>query len=184
MSNPDRDPEHVLAFWFAPGREAQWFVRSDDFDAQVAEALGPAYHQAREGEFSHWAREARGALALILLLDQVPRQLHRGSPDAFVCDARARSITEAAIAAGQDQELQPVERFFLYLPLEHSEDLADQERAVALISTLGDDDWTRYAVIHRDIIARFGRFPHRNAVLGRQTSAEEAAFLQEPDSSF
>lgn len=184
MSNPESDPEHVLAFWFAPGREAQWFVRSDDFDAQVAEALSPAYRRAREGELSDWAREARGALALILLLDQAPRQLHRGTPEAFVCDARARANTEAAIAAGQDQELRPAERLFLYLPLEHSEDLADQERAVDLISALGGDEWTRYTVIHRDIIARFGRFPHRNAALGRQTTAEEAAFLQEPDSSF
>lgn len=184
MNSPAHDPEQVLAFWFAPGREAQWFVRSDAFDAQVAEALGSAYRQARDGAFSHWAQEARGALALILLLDQAPRQLHRASPEAFVCDARARAITEAAIAAGQDQELRPVERLFLYLPLEHSEDLADQERAVTLISALGDDEWTRYAVIHRDIIARFGRFPHRNAALGRQSTAEEAAFLQEPDSSF
>ncbi|MDF2096515.1 DUF924 family protein [Aquibaculum arenosum] len=184
MNNPAHDPEQVLAFWFAPGREVQWFVRSDAFDAQVEETLGSAYRQAQEGGFNHWAREARGALALILLLDQVPRQLHRGSPEAFVCDARARTITEAALAAGQDQELGPAERLFLYLPLEHSEDLADQERAVALISALGDDEWTRYAVIHRNIIARFGRFPHRNAALGRQTTAEEAAFLQEPESSF
>lgn len=176
--------DEVLDFWFGSGREQQWFARSDAFDREVAQALGPWHRRARAGELEDWREQAGGALALVLLLDQVPRQLYRDKPEAFASDAHARAVAEQAIARGQDQQLSAAEKLFLYLPLEHSEDLADQERAVALISALGDAEWTRYAVIHRDIIARFGRFPHRNAALGRDTTPEEATFLQEPDSSF
>lgn len=182
QASPSFEP--VLDFWFAPGRERQWFARSDDFDAAVADTLGPWHREAVAGALEEWRDSARGALALVLLLDQVPRQIHRGRPEAFACDARARAVTAGAVAADYDHLLSVPERLFLYLPYEHSEELADQERAVALIEALGDAEWTRYAVIHRDIVARFGRFPHRNAVLGRETTAEEAAFLQEPDSSF
>jgi len=184
-SRADQGPfEPVLDFWFAPGRERQWFAGDKAFDAAVAETLEPWHRQAVAGDLEDWREASRGALALVLLLDQVPRQLYRGQAQAFACDARARAVADGAVARGYDRLLTLPERLFLYLPFEHSEDLADQERALALIETLGDAEWTRYAALHRDIIARFGRFPHRNAALGRETTEEEAAFLLEPDSSF
>lgn len=184
MDQPLAGFEGVLAFWFAEGRDKQWFARSEAFDAAVAEALGPWYRRALTGALEDWRRSAHGALALVLLLDQVPRQLHRGRAEAFACDARARAVAREAVDSGRDRLLTTTERLFLYLPFEHSEDPADQERAVALIAELGDAEWTRYAEQHRDIVARFGRFPHRNAALGRATTPEEAAFLQGPNSSF
>ncbi|HLS69179.1 MAG TPA: DUF924 family protein [Kiloniellales bacterium] len=174
----------VLDFWFAPGREDQWFVRSDAFDQEVIQHLGPWYQRARAGELEAWRVTPEGALALVLLLDQVPRHLFRNSAEAYACDAKAREITLESVAAGLDRQLGNAQRLFLYLPLEHSEELADQEQAVALITPLGDEEATRYAVIHRDIIARFGRFPHRNAVLGRESTPEETEFLKQPNSSF
>ena len=184
MRSREKGIRQVLDFWCAEGREEQWFVRSDRFDAEVAEALGPWHRSAREGRLESWRTSAEGTLALVLLLDQVPRHLHRGSAEAFACDAQARELTRAAIKASLDRELTSAQRFFLYLPLEHSEDLADQEKSVALFSALGDVEGIRYAILHRDIIARFGRFPHRNTALGRKTTPEEAEFLKQPNSSF
>lgn len=181
----DEAMERVLAFWFAEGRPAQWFERSDAFDREVREALEPLHEQAVEGALDPWAATPRGALALVILLDQVPRHLHRGSARAFASDAKARAVCHAALAAGHDAALSSdPERMFLYLPLEHSEDAADQERSVALFAALGEPEWLRYAERHREIVQRFGRFPHRNRALGRETTEAEAAFLQEPDSSF
>jgi uncharacterized protein (DUF924 family) len=187
MTTPEQERavEHVLAFWFAEGREAQWFEGGEAFDRAVAEALGPLYEQAATGALDAWAGGPRGALALIILLDQVPRNLYRGSARAFATDAKARAVCHAALAAGHDAALATeAEKVFLYLPLEHSEDPADQERSVALFERLSDPTFRRYAELHRDVIARFGRFPHRNRALGRETTREEAAFLKEPNSSF
>lgn len=184
MSSSEEGIRHVLDFWFGPGREKQWFLRSDAFDAEVAEALGPWYRRARAGELESWRKTPEGAVALVLLLDQVPRQIFRNSPDAFGCDEMAREVTLEAVAEGFNEQLDPAQQLFLYLPLEHSEELADQEQAVALIARLGDAEWTRYAELHHDIIARFGRFPHRNQTLGRETTPEEAEFLTQPNSSF
>lgn len=187
MTAPEqaRDVDRVLDFWFAEGREAQWFEGGETFDRAVAQALGPLHEQAAAGALDGWAGEPRGALALIILLDQVPRNLYRGSARAFATDAKALAVCHAALAAGHDAALATeVEKVFLYLPLEHSEDLADQERSVALFERLSDPTFRRFAVLHRDVIARFGRFPHRNNALGRETTAEEAAFLQGPNSSF
>lgn len=179
------DIDRVLSFWFAEGREDQWFERSDTFDRAVERTLGGLHAEAAGGAIDCWAATPRGALALIILLDQVPRNLYRGTARAFATDAKALAICHAALAAGHDGALATDhERVFLYLPLEHSEDLADQERCVALCAGLADSQFHRYAVLHRDIIARFGRFPHRNDALGRETSSEEAAFLQQPNSSF
>ena len=184
MSSSEAGIREVLDFWFARGHEKSWFVRSEAFDAEVAELLGPWHKQASAGELASWRRTPEGAVALVLLLDQVPRQLFRNSPDAFGCDERARVVTLDAVAAGFNEQLTPAQQLFLYLPLEHSEELADQEQAVALITRLGDAEWTRYAELHRDIIARFGRFPHRNQTLGRETTPEEAELLKQPNSSF
>ncbi len=175
----------VLSFWFAPEIAQRWFASDPEFDAEVSSRLGPAAEAAARGELDAWAESPEGALALVLLLDQVPRNLHRGDPRAFNGDAAARAVTRRAIEAGFDRELEQAQRLFLYLPLEHSEALADQEDCCRLIEELTDNpDWADYARQHRDIITRFGRFPHRNTILGRESTAAEREFLREPGSSF
>jgi uncharacterized protein (DUF924 family) len=176
----------VLDFWFAPGAEANWFEASDDFDRAVRAALADDYQRAAAGAYDGWRKSAQGSLALVLLLDQVPRNLFRGDPRAFATDARARAVTRHALAQGFDRRLAAqAQRMFLYLPLEHSEALEDQEDCCRLMAVLDENaEWLDWALKHRDAIARFGRFPHRNAVLGRESSAPEKAFLTEPDSSF
>jgi uncharacterized protein (DUF924 family) len=176
--------DELLAFWFAPGTKPRWFAKDGAFDAELRDRFGPLAAAAAEGRLARRAGTPRGALGLVLLLDQLPRNLHRGDPRAFAQDEKARAVASAALAAGHDAALGPDERLFLYLPFEHSEDLADQERAVELFGRLGDPELLGYAVRHRDIVARFGRFPHRNAVLGRPSTAEELAFLEGPNSSF
>ncbi len=146
-----------------------------------------ALQAARCGTFGHWAETARGMLALIVLLDQFSRNLHRGSPDSFAADAQARALARDAVAGGLDRLLHPVERCFIYLPFEHSEDLADQHESVRLFETLRlalGDSTVEYAYRHRDVIRRFGRFPHRNAVLGRDSTSEELCYLAEPVGGF
>lgn len=192
MTNPDAGLiGRVLSFWFGPGWQAagpaprpEWFKPNPDFDGEIARLFGDHVERAMAGGLSELAEGAHGSLALILLLDQFPRNLFRGTARAFAADGRALAVARRALERGFDETLPPVMRLFLYLPFEHSEDLADQERSVALIKALDNAEWLDYAVRHRDIIARFGRFPHRNAALGRPTTAEEAAFLKTPNSSF
>jgi uncharacterized protein (DUF924 family) len=174
----------VLEFWFAPGREKQWFVKDAAFDREVDERLGALHAKATTGAFEAWQASARGCLALVILFDQVPRNIHRGGAEAYAYDWQALAVLEQALAKGLDQQLSELERWFFYLPLEHSEDLDHQDRCVALMSELANSDRLRWAIAHRDVIARFGRFPHRNAALGRESTAEEAEFLTQPDSSF
>ena len=175
-------PHDIVSFWTEAG-PAKWFARSEAFDASIRQQFEPAHRAASRGEYAAWADSAEGALALLLLLDQFPRNLYRGSAHACATDPLARSIAERAIAAGHDLAFGPGLRQFFYLPFEHSESLADQDRSVALFGALGaatgDDSWLKWAHIHRDIIVRFGRFPHRNAAFGRATTAEEQAFLDE-----
>lgn len=181
----------VLDFWFGwPdsagfGRpRAAWFRRDPAFDADIRARFLADQELAAAGAYDGLATAPPGALALILMLDQFPRNLFRGSARAFACDPAARHVAARVVDAGWDRAMRDVERLFLYLPFEHSEDLADQDRSVALIAALGDGEWTRYAERHREIVQRFGRFPHRNAALGRETTAAERAFLLEPNSSF
>lgn len=176
----------VLGFWFGQGDDELWFKRSDAFDAAVREALAEDYERAAAGAYDAWAETAEGCLALILLLDQVPRNLFRDDLRAFATDARALAVARRAIAEGFDQRISSQSRRrFLYLPLEHSERLADQEDGCRLMGALDENpEWAEWAVKHREVIARFGRFPHRNAVLGRDSSAAEKEFLAEPGSSF
>jgi len=176
--------EHVLAFWFTDEARARWFDKDAAFDAACRDRLGVLARDAAAGRLDGWAAMPRGALALVILLDQVPRNLHRGTPAAFAQDAKAREVARRAVAAGLDAALGPEERLFLYLPFEHGEDAADQALAVDLIEALGDPEWAESARRHRDIILRFGRFPHRNVALGRPSTPEELAFLAGPDSSF
>jgi uncharacterized protein (DUF924 family) len=181
MSTPDA----VLEFWFSPRIRPKWFVRSDELDREIRDTFGELHARAASGALDGWAASPRGALALVILLDQFPRNMFRGTPEAFATDAKAREVAHAALDAGHDHDLTQEERVFLYLPLEHSEDLADQERCVELMRALDDSPiWHDYAVRHRDVIARFGRFPHRNAILGRESTAEECEFLMQPGSSF
>jgi len=185
----------VLDFWFLPPDHPSygefrraWFATDAAFDDEIRRRFSSDVDAAASGKFDDWARHARGALALIVLLDQFPRNLLRGTPRAFAGDVKAREIADRAVRAGFDQALLAVQRVFVYLPFEHSETLADQDRCVALFEALPPATWRAEAIEagrrHREIIARFGRFPHRNAILGRLPTPEEAAFLKEPRSSF
>jgi uncharacterized protein (DUF924 family) len=184
-----------LNFWFgAPGssdfgakREA-WFKKNPAFDAAITAKFGADYQRARAGAYDHWQKTAHGALALLLLLDQFPRNMFRDDPRSFDTDRKALDVALHAVAQGLDKEVTPTERMFFYLPFEHSEDLAMQERSKELTRAL--PDWEQpgspyaYAVQHWDIIRRFGRFPHRNAILLRVTSPAEQEFLKAPGSGF
>lgn len=175
-------PDDVLDFWFAgdPGAWRDvWFRRQDDFDAACG-AFAAALDAARQGALDHWADTPRGALALIILLDQFSRNLHRGSPEAFAADSQARALARRALAEGIDRQLEWLERIFIYLPFEHSEDPADQDESVRLFENLRialGDLSAEHAYRHRDIIRRYGRFPYRNVALGRESTPEEQAFL-------
>jgi uncharacterized protein (DUF924 family) len=173
-------PEDVIGFWTEAGAE-QWFKKSDAFDQAIRDRFEAAHHCAARGELAAWGRTAEGSLALLLLLDQFPRNLYRGSAHAFATDPLARNVARAAVAAGFDLAVDLPLRQFFYMPFEHSEDLADQDRCLELMQGLdratGDQDWSKWANIHRDIIVRFGRFPHRNQAFGRATTPEEQAFL-------
>jgi len=165
----------VVDFWCEAGEDA-WFRKDDRFDAAFRARFLEAHEAAARGELDGWAETPDGALALILLLDQLPRNAFRATPRMFATDANAVKIAEAAIAAGHDMALNEDIRVFVYLPFEHAEDLALQERAVGLCTPLRED-YLRFAILHRDIIARFGRFPHRNEILGRISTPEELDFL-------
>lgn len=179
--------EAVTDTWF--GRPVgyarpQWFAPDPGLDSRIRETFGVHIERAAAGRYDHLGETPQGALALCVLLDQFPRNAWRGDPLSFAFDDLALSLARHAVGRRLDRLLLPVQKLFLYLPFEHSEDLDDQETSVDLITPLGNATWTFYAERHRDIIARFGRFPHRNAILGRDTTAEEAAFLTEPFSGF
>ena len=166
----------VMSFWKEAGPE-RWFNKNAAFDDEIREQFFDTYEAAAAGELSDWEQSAQGALALLILLDQFPRNMFRGDARAFATDPLARAITAGAIIRGFDSQVPKQLRSFFYLPFEHSEDLADQERCIALNKATGDADGLKWAEIHADIIRRFGRFPHRNAALGRTTTPEEQAFL-------
>ena len=170
------DPAAVLRFWRDAGM-SKWFKGGVEFDEACRSTLGDAHFAAARRELDGWLAEADSALALVLLVDQVPRNIFRGSGHAFATDGVARLFANDALARGFDARVDPVLRFFFYLPLEHSEDMADQERSIDLFAALGDAGLSGYASAHRDVIARFGRFPHRNAALGRTSTPEEQAWL-------
>ena len=169
-------PNDILGFWLGAG-PAKWFKKVAAFDEAIRLKFEPTHHRAARGEYDAWAATAEGALALLLLLDQFPRNLYRGSGHAFATDAKARALARAAIERGFDRKVEPTLRNFFYLPFEHSEDLTDQDDCLALCAEAGVADDIKWAGLHRDIIARFARFPHRNAALGRITSPEEQTFL-------
>ena len=171
-------PNDVLHFWRQAG-PARWFRKDRAFDEAIRLKFEPVHHAAARGEHDDWAATAEGALALLILLDQFPRNLYRGSAHSWATDPKARAVARAAVAAGFHRQVEPDLAGFFVLPFEHSEDLADQDAGLAVAEELGDEEVTKWCRIHRDIIARFGRFPHRNAALGRETTAEEQAFLDD-----
>jgi len=174
----DVTAKDVVDFWLNAGSE-KWFRKDDAFDAEIATQFGDAVKAAGDGAHADWAATPEGALALVILLDQFPRNLHRGSADAFAYDARALAITRKAIEDGHDMAMPVDNRSWFYMPFMHSEDLADQEQCIALVrERLPDAEETlKFAILHRDLIARFGRFPHRNVLFGRDSTDEEEKYL-------
>lgn len=185
MQEPQVAMAGIIDFWFAAGMEKRWFIRDPAFDAEVSTRLAEWYERAAAGGLDDWRNTAKGCVALCVLLDQVPRNLFRGQGRAFATDAAARAVANHALERDLDRTLPQAQRLFLYLPFEHSESLADQDTSVRLFGQLDENSqWLDYADRHRDVIARFGRFPHRNTALGRASTAEEKTFLATPGSSF
>lgn len=156
----------------------RWFTKDAAFDGELAVRFGEALRQARRGAFDHWGETPEGALGLVILLDQVSRNIHRGSPLAFAADAKALALARTSVCRGYHQVLPAPLAHWLIMPFEHAEDIDAQHRGVALFGIMGLHEMVHYAQMHLDIIARFGRFPHRNPVLGRRSTLEETAFLQ------
>jgi uncharacterized protein (DUF924 family) len=197
------DYEPVLDFWFGNLNEKgvadeahtkRWFMKDPAFDAGIVERFGPLHEAVATGRCNEWLDSTRGQLAFVIVLDQFSRNMFRGDPRSFASDPRALEIALRAIDAGDDKKLRRDERLFLYTPLIHSEDRATQDRGVALFTAFRDEQPAaeqaplsnnlRYAIMHRDIVHRFGRFPHRNAILGRESTPEEIEFLKGENSSF
>ena len=195
--------ETILRFWFGTATDdvevaeecgKLWWKKNPQADAGIRERFSAVLDAAANGQRDDWLQDASGRLALIILTDQFSRNMYRDTPRAFATDNLALSWCKDGLEAGADRSLRPIERVFFYVPLEHSESIENQNRCVALFTALAAsaseaqrklfDGYVDYAVRHRDIIQRFGRFPHRNAILGRQSSAEELEFLQKPGSSF
>lgn len=167
----------VTDFWRQAG-PAKWFAKDAAFDDEFRSRFSEQHEAAADGRLDDWAESADGCLALLILLDQFPRNCFRGSPRSFATDDAARALADKAIDQGFDTAVDPSLRTFFYLPFMHCEDIGVQDLCVALCEEVGDPQTTRYARLHRDVIARFGRFPHRNAIVGRQSTEEELAFLE------
>ncbi|RED53701.1 DUF924 family protein [Aestuariispira insulae] len=182
MNDPTVDD--VLNFWFEECSPEQWFKKDDSFDELVRESFLGLYEKVAARCFSHWRDSARGCLAEIIVLDQFSRNMFRNDPQAFAADDIARECLYHALEKGWDADLPKLQRKFLYMPLMHSEDPADQRLSIEKFETLQEPESLKFAHLHKDIIDRFGRYPHRNDVLGRETTAEERAFLTQPNSSF
>ena len=189
------DWSEVLEFWFGPPdapdfgepRDA-WFEKSAEFDAEVRDRFVGTWVAAAQHQLDHWLEAPRSALALIVVLDQFPRNMFRASAKAFVADRQAQAVAELFVSRGWDRDMKPAQRWFVYLPFEHAESLALQERSMALFAGLVDHSGSASAIDfarrHYDIIKRFGRFPHRNAILGRDSTPAEIEFLKQPGSGF
>jgi uncharacterized protein (DUF924 family) len=177
MTSARSSADAVVDFWRAAG-PGRWFAQEADLDRQFRERFLSWHEAAAAGRLAHWQRSASGALALVLLLDQFPRNSFRGTPRMYATDAPGRATAAAAIADGHDQAVEAALQLFFYLPFAHSEDLGDQERCVALSRRLGQPHLS-HAERHRDIVRRFGRFPHRNPILGRAMTPEEQRYLDD-----
>ena len=177
-------PDAVFAFWFEELEQKHWWQKNDEVDHEIARRFGPT-HLALAGNIpQEWWASAVSVLALIIVLDQFPRNMYRGTPLAFATDCLALREAKAAIDAGLDRLVTEDRRLFFYMPFEHSEDLSDQDRCVDLFSQLGNEDYIDFAHKHREVIAEFDRFPHRNAILARESTAEEKTYLSKPGAGF
>ncbi len=168
----------VLDFWFSDQMQPNWFAKSDEIDRQIIDGFADTYEAAHRRELDDWIETPEGALALVIVLDQFPRNMFRGSGRSFDSNDLALEHARAALDAGYDTALDGMQRQFLYLPFMHSEDLPDQTRSVELYEALGNQNSLDYAIAHRDIIEKFGRFPHRNAALDRPSTPDEVEFLK------
>jgi len=171
----------VLTFWFSGPASRHWFNSTPDFDSVIRERFEAVWQQARDGALSSWEQTPEGALALVIVLDQFPLNMYRDQAVSYSTEAQARAVASRAIDRGHDRQLPDDRVAFLYLPFMHSETLADQDRSVALFRAAGLDKNLEFARGHRDIVRRFGRFPHRNRILGRDSNAEELAWLASPE---
>ena len=175
----------VLRFWYGALTPEQWWKRDEEVDQEITVRFASLYLRLVDQVPESWLATPQGRLAAVIVLDQFPRNMFRDRPEAFAADDRALAVAKRAIDAGHDTALTQQQRAFLYMPFQHCEDLAEQQRSCDLFQSLDSNpDWYGYADRHREIVERFGRFPHRNRILGRVTTPEEAAFLKEPNSSF
>ena len=170
-------PAELVTFWFSEQVKPMWFNATSAFDTELREHYADTYFAALNGELTQWEDTPEGALALVICLDQFPLNMFRGQPESFAGEAPSRLVATRAIERGFDQQLKDIQKVFLYMPFMHSEELADQDRALELMAQAGLDDNLRWARHHREIVARFGRFPHRNAILGRESREDELAYL-------
>lgn len=176
--------DDILNFWFSKNTEKHWFDKNDQFDKTIKTKFLSIYNEAKSGKQEKWKENARSCLALIICLDQFPRNIFRNKPEAFTTDSLAISYTKHAIKNKFHNQLGPVEQPFLFMPLMHSENINDQKQSVKLFKQLQNELSFSFAMQHYNIIKRFGRFPHRNIILGRDSSEEEKTFLTQPGSSF
>lgn len=179
-----KTPDEVLAFWLEELGRQQWFAPTEGLDDMIRDRFSATHLALARGEVEGWRSSPSDRLAAILVLDQFPRNLYRGTPLAFATDWMALREARLAIEAGADLGVTPDKRVFFYLPFEHSEDLADQDRSVQLFQILGDAEYLDYAERHRAVIREFGRFPHRNRFLGRESTGAELDYLSKPGAGF
>lgn len=177
-------PDEVLNFWFSEQVKPLWFKKSDEFDREIKQRFLNIYQLAQTGELTSWRDRSDDLLALIIIFDQFPRNMFRNTAQAFATDAQALDLTKYALSNNYPQDLAAEQQVFLYMPLMHSENEADQALSVELFRALGKEDNLNFAIKHQDVINRFGRFPHRNQILGRESTQAEAEFLIQPGSSF
>jgi uncharacterized protein (DUF924 family) len=182
-----RDVNHVLEFWLSPASRPLWFKKEPAFDDEIRRRFEGVHERAAAGHLADWQNTPEGSLALVICLDQFPRNMYRGTPRAFATDEKARLVADWAVDRGFDLRFKDEQvRFFFYLPFEHSESIDDQHRCVELVrrNCPGDAEILRYALLHREVIETFGRFPHRNAILGRRNTPEEEEYLKRPGAGF
>lgn len=182
--NKFHTPDAVLSFWFSEKVKPLWFKKDPEFDQEIKQRFSTTYRLARAGELDDWRNNPKDILALIILLDQFPRNMFRDTPQAFAADQQAVELTQYALEKNYEQELSTEKQIFLYMPLMHSEDSGNQSKCVELFTNLGKEENLKFAIKHQKIVARFGRFPHRNNILCRESTPAEQEFLTQPGSSF
>lgn len=177
-------PDDIIDFWFSKRVKPFWFKKSSEFDREIEQRFFDTYQLAKTGTLDNWRNDSDAALALIIVLDQFPRNMFRDTPQAFATDSKAVELTKYAVARNYQRNLSPEQQAFLYMPLMHSENRIDQTQCVELFRKLGRANNLKFAIKHQEIIDRFGRFPHRNQILGRESTPAEREFLTQPGSSF